>query len=225
MLYDDDFVLSLPEDAYEAILKILEVYLVKNDKESTIVEEAYETRDFLLALSEQYQLDMPDAIKELSSDHTKLNHAFRYLEGVIQARAQKEQSDHNRQRFTSLLGKQFHYSLSDADVARIQRLLNELRDQISQSTKLEEDHRNRLLRRLERLQAELHKRISDLDRVYGLIGDAGVLVRKLGEDAKPIVDRIGEIYRIAWRSQANAEQLPSSSEPALQIEERSGSSE
>lgn len=79
----------------------------------------------------------------------------------------REQSDQNRERFTALLGQQFHYFLSDADLARIQTLVNELRDEISRSTKLAEDHRKRLLSRLERLQRELHKRISDLDRFYG----------------------------------------------------------
>jgi hypothetical protein len=49
-----------------------------------------------------------------------------------------------------------------------------------------------------------------LDRFYGLVGDAGVLLGKFGRDAKPFVDRIREIVEIVWRAQANAEELPSS---------------
>jgi hypothetical protein len=94
-------------------------------------------------------------------------------------------------------------------------LLNELLDNIVTNDKFEEDHRRRLLGRLEALQKELHKRLSNLDRFYGLIGDAGVLLGKFGRDAKPFVDRIREIVEIVWRAQANADQLPASAKPAL----------
>ena len=55
----------------------------------------------------------------------------------------------------------------------------------------------------------MHKKVSDLDRFWGLIGDAGVAPGKLGNDAKPIVDRIREIAGITWNTQSRAEELPS----------------
>jgi hypothetical protein len=74
---------------------------------------------------------------------------------------------------------------------------------------------------LERLQTELHKRVSDLDRFWGLIGDAGVVLGKLGSDAKPIVDRIREVADIVWRTQSRAEELPSGTRlPELSHEDR-----
>jgi hypothetical protein len=90
-----------------------------------------------------------------------------------------------------------------------------LRDLIGKDERFEEDHRRRLLTRLEDLQRELHRRLSNLDRFYGLIGDAGVLLGKFGRDAKPFVDRIREMLEIVWRAQANAENLPASARPAL----------
>jgi hypothetical protein len=48
-----------------------------------------------------------------------------------------------------------------------------------------------------------------LDRLWGLIGDAGVVLGKFGESAKPIVDRIKEIAEIVWQTQSRAEELPS----------------
>lgn len=62
---------------------------------------------------------------------------------------------------------------------------------------------------MERLQSELHKKGSDLDKFWGLIGDAGVAIGKFGKDAKPFVDRIREITGIVWRTQSAAEELPS----------------
>jgi hypothetical protein len=73
------------------------------------------------------------------------------------------------------------------------------------------------LKRLESLQAEMHKRVSDLDRFWGLIGDAGVVLGKFGKDAKPFVDRIRDIADIVWRTQSRAEELPSgTSSPLLE---------
>ena len=109
----------------------------------------------------------------------------------------------------------FCYEFSEGDLNRVQKLVNELRDQISSLSKLSDDHKRRLLARLEKLQSELHKRVSDLDRFWGMIGDAGVVLGKLGKDSKPIVDRIREISEIVWRTQARTEELPSNSPSPL----------
>lgn len=92
-----------------------------------------------------------------------------------------------------------------------QTSINELRDLISGSEVIEENHKQRLLKRLERLQSELHKKMSDLDRFWGFVGDAGVVMGKFGEDAKPFTDRIKDIMNIVWRTQARAEELESGS--------------
>jgi hypothetical protein len=120
-----------------------------------------------------------------------------------------------RELLTKKFGTVFLYEFTDGDLDRIQELLNELRDLIRNADGLEEEHRQRLLKRLERMQGELHKKVSDLDRFWGLVGDAGVVLGKLGEAAKPIVDRIREIAEIVWRTQARKEELSSDSKPAL----------
>lgn len=51
--------------------------------------------------------------------------------------------------------------------------------------------------------------MSSLDKFWGLVGDAGVVIGKFGKDAKPMVDRIREITQIIWSIQARAEELPS----------------
>jgi hypothetical protein len=72
---------------------------------------------------------------------------------------------------------------------------------------IEDNHKQHLLKRLERLQSELHKKMSDLDRFLGFVGDAGVVMGKFGKDAKPLTDRIKDIMNIVWRTQARAEEL------------------
>lgn len=110
----------------------------------------------------------------------------------------------------TILERGFYYEFTEGDLKRIQDIINELREKIRASELFEEKHKTRLLSKLERLQSELHKRMSDVDRFWGLVGDAGVVIGKFGKDAKPFVDRIKEISDIVFRTQARAEELPSS---------------
>lgn len=114
-----------------------------------------------------------------------------------------------KKRFRNSLGSEFRYEFSQGDLEKVQVLLNELRTEVAASQKLEEGHKARLLKRLEALQAELHKKISDLDKFWGLVGDASVVMAKIGTNAKPIVDRVREVADIVWRTQTRAEELPS----------------
>ena len=114
-----------------------------------------------------------------------------------------------RAKFRVALGSGFKYEFSQGDLEKVQALINELRQEVGAANKLGEEHRARLLKRLEALQSELHKKISDLDKFWGLVGDASVLMAKIGNDAKPIVDRVREIADIVWRTQTRAEELPS----------------
>ncbi|SMN01260.1 hypothetical protein SPONL_1888 [uncultured Candidatus Thioglobus sp.] len=116
-----------------------------------------------------------------------------------------------KNQYKSVLKSSFAYEFSQGDVDRIQILINELREHITGMDNLSNGHKERLLKRLEKLQSELHKRLSNLDRFWGIVGDAGVALGRLGKDAKPIVDRIKEISEIVWRTQARSEELPSNS--------------
>lgn len=44
------------------------------------------------------------------------------------------------------------------------------------------------------------------------MGDMGVALKKLGTDAKPIVDRYEQIMRAGWRAEARSAGLPHDSE-------------
>ena len=114
-----------------------------------------------------------------------------------------------KNKFNLTLGQSFTYEFSQGDLDRIQVLINELREQINSSNLFEEKHKARLLKRLEKLQAEMHKKMSDVDKFWGLIGDAGIVIGKFGKDSKPFVDRMREISDIVWRTQSRAEELPS----------------
>jgi len=107
------------------------------------------------------------------------------------------------------------YKFTDGDLSRIQELINELRDMINDSKLLESNHKERLLKRLESLQIELHKKMSSIDKFWGFIMDAGSVLKKFGDDAKPIVDRMKELADIIWRTQSISQELPSGTQAPL----------
>ncbi|WP_145306051.1 MULTISPECIES: hypothetical protein [unclassified Pseudomonas] len=134
------------------------------------------------------------------------------VEAKLRIDTNQRKLDQMKNHFSVTLNNAFGYEFTDGDLKRIQQLLNELREMVSANTELDADHKQRLLKRLEEMQREMHKKVSDLSRLYGLIGDAGVMLGKLGTNAKPLVDRIKELAGIAWTAQARAEELPSGSD-------------
>lgn len=51
--------------------------------------------------------------------------------------------------------------------------------------------------------------MSSLDKLWGFVGEAGVVLGKFGKDAEPFFERLKEIAHITWRTQLIAEQLTS----------------
>ena len=153
--------------------------------------------------------NVPKVGGTISEDCSTMAVFLREVHTGLTAEASKLRVKSLRTKYRLSLGTGFSYEFSQGDLDRVQHLINELRKEISNTDKLGNEHQQRILQRLEKLQSELHKRVSDLDRFWGLVGEAGVVAAKLGNDAKPIVERIREIAGIFWQTQARAEELPS----------------
>lgn len=95
--------------------------------------------------------------------------------------------------YVALFSRVSVYEFSDTDFKRVHELIRELRDLIRNTTLISEEHKRRLLRRLEAMHAEMHKKTSDIDRFWGFIGEAGIAMRKFGEDLAPISERVLEL--------------------------------
>src|SRR4051812_16838234 len=95
--------------------------------------------------------------------------------------------------YMSLFSKASIYEFSEPDFKRVQDLINELRDLIRGSTLITDEHKRRLLRRLEAMTGELRRKTNDIDRFWGFIGEAGIAMRKFGEDLAPISERVLEL--------------------------------
>ncbi|OPK11867.1 hypothetical protein [Pseudomonas sp. VI4.1] len=120
-----------------------------------------------------------------------------------------------KRQFANIISSSFTYEFTESDVARIQTLLGELWQLLCDNDELEEQHKRRLLKRIESLQSEIRMKMSDLDHFYGLTVEGSVMRKKVGGNLKPIVDRIMEITKITWATQSRAEDLPYGSDPSL----------
>jgi len=177
-----------------------------------------ETYALIIELDHAQIIDLSFHITSLTgqftTDLTIMSETLESTYKECKARIDRNSLERLRGRFRMDFSAEFSYEFSQGDLDRLQELINQIRDHIS-AAELEGEHKQRLLARLEKLQSELHKKVSDLDRFWGLIGDAGVVLGKLGKDAKPIVDRVREVAGIVWKTQARSEELPSGTDIPL----------
>lgn len=219
MLFNEEFLDSLANDPIAGIMKICSIVINSQSNEPEWSAEGYvnllEAFTLLSEMSEAKLLPFKHVFPIISSTLDLDEKCGRIYSSIVEIRkkceADLEAIDVGklRAKFKIALGAGFKYEFSQGDLEKVQELINELRQEVSSCDKLVYEHKARLLKRLEALQSELHKKISDLDKFWGLIGDASVVMAKIGNNAKPIVDRVREIADIVWRTQTRAEELPS----------------
>lgn len=219
MIYSDEFIASFKDEPVKKTLDICRMALENIHDGPSFDQREYEalieTYALIIELSVAGLLPAkmdtpPPKLKgEMGNDSNLILSILGKIQKQCESQASVLQLESFRGHFRTSFGSTFCYEFSQGDMEKIQELINQLRDLISAASHFDKDHRKRLLDRLERLQSEVHKKVSDLDRFWGLIGDAGVVLGKFGTDPKPIVDRIKEIADIVWRTQSRAEELPS----------------
>ncbi len=228
MYYDEQFVASLPDDPDSALLQIFEAFYENCQQLSLSFDDevpfdlvsqthallsAYLTRtgaSSVCADSDGSPVFLPQITGEQVEDARAFQRFIGIAENEIRQRVNRDTYSQARQKYGLMLGAAgFYYEFSEGDLNRIQKLVNELRDLIAASEELEDTHKRRVLKRLEKLQSELHKKVSDLDVFYGTVIELSVVARIVGENVKPLVDRIRELVGIVWPTQARAFDLPS----------------
>lgn len=215
-MIDENFVAEIPEDLVEGAIYIIDAYYefadsIRNSLEQVSFVSYLEYYSLLRSFFKRHNYPFDDIIftddelenlQSISKTIAALNTGFRHKNTL-------NLIEKTNDRFDVLFKNTFIYEFTDGDLNRIQTLINELRDIVINSENFTAEHQQRVLRKLEKLQTELHKRVSNLDKFWGLVGDAGVAIGKFGTDAKPFVDRIRELADIVWRTQSKAEELPS----------------
>lgn len=150
-----------------------------------------------------------------------LTSCINQLNPEAQARAVAERTEaaiaDGRQRFAQFSGAAFAYRFSESDFTRLQELINRLRELLVISKAIPEDHRQRLLMRLEALQRELHRQTTTLDKAWALVMEIGFTAMKVGDGAKEVAKVTGDIARILTLVAATAHGLPSLLPPPIEF--------
>ena len=214
MYFDDDFIKTLPDDSREAIITVCNHYVARRNhtqvasQKHQLALEVYALLQVLLPARGLPSIEVK--ITGVSNaDRESIDGFINDIQKKMQAKIHVGTLDEYKRHFGIKFASVFHYEFSDGDFKKIQELINDLRTLISEASDLEADHRHRLLKRLEALQAEFHKKVSDLDRFWGFFIDASIVVGLMGENAKPMVDVIKKIVTIIWPTQTRAYELPS----------------
>lgn len=208
---------NLPEDVNSAGEILCGLFFEKNKSFATVTEQLINYENYVeafaileaLMISNNFPFDPPIFTDDIKENIKIIMTFFSIQSDKFNKNLTKGAIEIAREKYRIKFDAEFSYQFSDVDLNRIQELINQLRENIRDSKIFDENHRERLLNKLEKLQKELHKKMSSLDKLWGLIGDAGIVFGKFGNDVKPLVDRILEIANIAWQTQARSEELPS----------------
>ncbi|NWC99759.1 hypothetical protein HX869_13515 [Pseudomonas sp. P7779] len=155
------------------------------------------------------------SLRRASDAYSYVVQIQREIEAILARDNAVQLQSEMEQRFNRLITGTFGYELTEGDLNEVQDLLNRLRDLVTKSEELTDNHKERLLKRLEEVQQELHKKLSKLDKLYCLAIEVSVVAGTIGKNAEPLVKVAKALFGISYRTHAHTEGLPSSTTPQL----------
>lgn len=168
--------MSEHHDDYVEALSILRGFAMVRDAKVPTFPDLGPMRNQNISAIATYFAKLRDSVRgELSNRHAR---------GHFETKTEE---------YAALFARVAVYEFSEPDFKRAQDLVNELRELIRTSTLISEEHKRRLLRRLEAMTGELRRKTNDIDRFWGFLGEAGIAMRKFGDDLAPISERVLEL--------------------------------
>lgn len=222
-IFKKEFIESLSKDDLLALRSICNEYNVFIDNYSYAIEKSVEV--FFGEHSEEYMdalafieaffesRNMPlfgvDMNQPPQNIAKVFHHQLRNLCNDVQSQIRQINFLKDKENYRLSLESGFYYEFSEGDVDAIKKSIKELKEKIEVCDKLSEDHKARVLKKLNDLDSEINIKMTTLDKAYVLISEASILIYKLEKEAKPYVQIIKKIINLIWRAEARAEGLPS----------------
>lgn len=102
------------------------------------------------------------------------------------------------------------YQLSDKEESSIQTLINNLRDKIEKEQNINEEHKQRIIKKLNEMQEEFNKKISTFDNILGKSMDIlKVLQFSRKEIVSPLIQDTTNLIKEINKVESNHSGLPS----------------
>ena len=205
-LFSDEFLEEIKDlNPFIAIQKLCEAFskfwrekLLKDPIDLELYNVALNSYGFIFALAKKWEFNTAP-ISISGSRRDNLNSIVNFISVVNQIAEQKYSAEiisFASDKFNVIFGNDFFYEIDENDYTIIQKNINELRELLSNSTDIPDNHKQRLLKRLEELQKELNKRVRSFDKFFGVAIEISGYVGKVCENIKPFNDRLKEMLDI-----------------------------
>lgn len=217
-IFTQEFLDNIPDDDLDALKYVISSF----QQQWALTQQRAGPNDylkvysFLQAIGEQRSLPIKlppptfQRAEDIQAMKQEVDHVTAEISPKLKDRERRIVYQEAQDFYQAHLRGSFAYEFLDTDYKRIQELVGDLRTLTAESKQLDPGHKRRLLKRIEKVQTELHKKMSSLDSFWGLLADVGVAFGKFGQDVKPLIDRTREILKIVAKTQARAEGLPQS---------------
>ncbi len=217
-IFTEDFTDKLPADAVLAGYTICETVLDFNRRRlqetgrSSLIEDQHAYLN-ALALFEVYsethplniRYEIPNLGTDAEKNSTAITEFFEKLKANLNELIVQQKLSDFRRNYADKFNKTTFYKFSDEERDRVKNALHELRVLVNDLNTLTDDHKARLMNRLGKIHVDMNLSLSDLDHMWGLLGDAFVVIAKHGNAGKLIVERLYQIIATVWHVQARTE--------------------
>ncbi len=217
-IFTDDFTDKLPADAVLAGYTICETVLAFNRQrlqetgQSSLIEDQHAYLN-ALALFEVYsethplniRFELPNLGTDAGNNSKAITNFFEKLKANLNELIVQQKLSDFRRNYADKFNKTTSYKFTDEERDRVKNALHELRVLVGDLDTLAEDQKTRLMNRLGKIHVDMNLTLSDLDHMWGLLGDAFVVSAKHGKAGRLIVERLYQIINTVWRVQARAE--------------------
>lgn len=217
-IFAEDFTDKLPADTVLAGYTICETVLDFNRRRlqetgtSSLIEDQHAYLDALALFevySETHPLNIRFNIPNLGTDAEKNSKAitdfFEKTKANLNELIVQQKLSDFRRNYADKFNKTTFYRFTDEERDRVKNVLHELRVLVGDLNTLGDDQKTRLMNRLGKIHVDIDLTLSDLDHMWGLLGDAFLVDAKHGKAGRLIVERLYRIVDTVWQVQARTE--------------------
>ncbi len=208
-MFDDDFFNNLPNEPIVAAHKISNTFCAFDrsipDKDKQEFLEHYLTAmGAFQAFADAYALnfDFPQLSGDREQNTREIRSFFYTLRDALDAEVAKLTVEQARSKFSSRFARASYFEIPEENLKKLQLLFNSIRYEVERNQSINDEARWRLLKKLEATELKVQKKMIDLDRLWGFMGEARVILSTSGDDTRIILDRINEIARITRAAQS-----------------------
>lgn len=212
-IFTPEFLADLPDDRLDAAMAVGERYFKWASEHKHVqsthyfeIIDAYAAAEVLATKFGWDKILRVDVSNDPGTVINQINGRFSELLSWAQSasiqRGAINQYEESKARYDADIKSPFEFRFDPTQLEDLQRLVNEIRKELTELQNIPEQWRRRMLRKLEGLQRELHERMSNMDKFWGFVGEAIPVLYAIGVAGRPLVNRIREFAEIGLRIHA-----------------------